>query len=67
MCVHLCVLGDRAEGAEATLEAGLKKLTLTVAQNHKEDSVEEQDKPCYPSPEIPSSSTATTILLLNSV
>lgn len=59
--------GDRAEGAEATLEAGLKKLTLTVAQNHKEDSGDEQDDPCYPSPEIPSSSSATTILLLNSV
>ncbi|XP_030004030.1 SH3 domain-binding protein 5 isoform X1 [Sphaeramia orbicularis] len=59
--------GDRADGAEATLEAGLKKLTLTVAQNQKEDSGDEQDDPCYPSPEIPSSSSATTILLLNSV
>lgn len=57
--------GDRAEGAEATLEAGLNKLTLTVA--HKQgDSGDEQD-PHYINPEISSPSSATTILLLNSV
>ncbi|KAM7383937.1 hypothetical protein PAMA_011341 [Pampus argenteus] len=58
--------GDRAEGAEATLEAGLNKLTLTVAQKQEGDSEDEQD-PHYTSPEISSPSSATTILLLNSV
>lgn len=32
--------GDRAEGAEAALETGLNKLTLTVAQKQDEDSGE---------------------------
>ncbi|XP_044192194.1 SH3 domain-binding protein 5-like [Thunnus albacares] len=58
--------GDRAEGAEATLEAGLNKLTLTVAQKQEGDSGDEQD-PQYMSPEISSPSSTTTILLLNSV
>ncbi|XP_023284349.1 SH3 domain-binding protein 5-like [Seriola lalandi dorsalis] len=57
--------GDRAEGAEATLEAGLNKLTLTV-KNKQGDSEDEQD-PHYINPEISSPSTATTVLLLNSV
>ncbi|XP_072226430.1 SH3 domain-binding protein 5-like [Leuresthes tenuis] len=57
--------GDRAEGAEATLEAGLSKLTLTVTQK-QEDSENEQD-PHYTDPEDSSPSSATTILLLNSV
>lgn len=57
---------DRAEGAEATLEAGLNKLTLTVAQKQEGDSGDEQD-PQYMSPEISSPSSTTTILLLNSV
>ncbi|XP_071356351.1 SH3 domain-binding protein 5-like [Trachinotus anak] len=57
--------GDRAEGAEATLEAGLNKLTLTVT--HKQgDSGDEQD-PHLINPEISSPSSATSILLLNSV
>lgn len=60
--------GDRAEGAEAKLGVGLKKLTLTVAQKHKEDSGDEQgDDRGYVSPEIPPSSSPTAILLLNSV
>ncbi|KAM3596129.1 uncharacterized protein V6R79_008605 [Siganus canaliculatus] len=58
--------GDRADGAEATLEAGLNKLTLTVAQKEKEDSEDEPD-PHYINPEIPSASSATTILLVNGV
>lgn len=58
--------GDRAEGAEATLEAGLNKLTLTVAQKQDGDSEDEQD-PLYMNPDISSPSPATTILLLNSV
>ncbi|XP_038581315.1 SH3 domain-binding protein 5 [Micropterus salmoides] len=58
--------GDRAEGAEATLEASLNKLTLTVAQKQEEDTGDEQD-PHYINPEISSPSSATTILLLNSV
>ncbi|XP_039978494.1 SH3 domain-binding protein 5-like [Xiphias gladius] len=57
--------GDRAEGAEATLEAGLSKLTLTVAQKQG-DSGDEQD-PHYNKPENCSPSSATTVLLLNSV
>ncbi|XP_035489422.1 SH3 domain-binding protein 5 [Scophthalmus maximus] len=57
--------GDRAEGAEATLEAGLSKLTLTVAQKQG-DSGDEQD-PHYINPEITSPSSATAILHLNSV
>lgn len=58
-------IGDRAEGAEATLEAGLNKLTLAAAE--KEDSGDEQD-PHYTNPELSSPGPATaTILLLNSV
>ncbi|XP_040908691.1 SH3 domain-binding protein 5 [Toxotes jaculatrix] len=57
--------GDRAEGAEATLEAGLSKLTLTITQKQG-DSGDEQD-PHYINPEISSPSSATAILLLNSV
>ncbi|KAM6973987.1 SH3 domain-binding protein 5-like [Tautogolabrus adspersus] len=57
--------GDRAEGAEAKLEAGLTKLTLTVAQQEG-DAGEEQD-PSHMNPEMSSSSPATTILILNSV
>ncbi|XP_071394793.1 SH3 domain-binding protein 5 [Centroberyx affinis] len=56
--------GDRAEGAEATLEAGLNKLTLTAA--HKQDSGDEQDS-YNTSAELPSPGPAATILLLNSV
>ncbi|KAK5855359.1 hypothetical protein PBY51_005462 [Eleginops maclovinus] len=56
--------GDRAEGAEATLEAGLNKLTLTVAQKQEEgDSGEEQD-PHLINPEM---SSPSSVLLLNSV
>lgn len=62
----MCVVGDRAEGAEATLETGLNKLTLTVAQKEEGDSGDEQD-PHYINPEISSPSAATAILLLNSV
>lgn len=70
-CVHhglcFCVraAGDRAEGAEATLEASLNKLTLTVAQKER-DSGDEQD-PQYTDPDISSPSSASTILLLNRV
>uniref|UniRef100_A0A665TB67 SH3 domain-binding protein 5 n=1 Tax=Echeneis naucrates TaxID=173247 RepID=A0A665TB67_ECHNA len=57
--------GDRAEGAEATLEAGLNKLTLTVT--HKQgDSGDKQD-PHYTNPETSSPSSATAILVVNSV
>lgn len=58
--------GDRAEGAEATVEAGLNRLTLTVAQKEEGDSEDERD-PCCINPEISSPGSATTILLLNSV
>ncbi|XP_047239152.1 SH3 domain-binding protein 5-like [Girardinichthys multiradiatus] len=57
--------GDRAEGAEASLEGGLSRLTLTGSQNPG-DSEDEQD-PHYINPEISSPSSATSILLLNSV
>ncbi|MEQ2181206.1 hypothetical protein GOODEAATRI_009024, partial [Goodea atripinnis] len=56
---------DRAEGAEASLEGGLSRLTLTGSQNPG-DSEDEQD-PHYINPEISSPSSATSILLLNSV
>lgn len=61
--------GDRAEGAEVILEAGLNKLTLTVSRQQEEDSGDEQDNqdPCYTDSQMSSSSPATTILLLNSV
>lgn len=62
----LYALGDRAEGAEATLEAGLTKLTLTVAEKEEGNSGDEQD-PHYMNHDISSSSPATTILLLNKV
>lgn len=62
----VCIAGDRAEGAEATLEAGLNKLTFTVAQKEEAGSGDEQD-PHYVNPDISSPSSATTILLLNSV
>ena len=65
VCVCVCVTGERAEGAEATLEAGMSKLTLTVVQK-QEDSGDDQD-PHYIKAEISSPSSATTILLLNSV
>lgn len=58
-------VGDRAEGAEATLEAGLNKLTLTVAQKER-DSGDEQD-PQYTDHDISSPGSASTILMLNSV
>lgn len=54
-------VGDRAEGAEATLEAGLNKLTLTVAQKEEGDSGDDQD-PQYMDPNV-----SSPILLLNSV
>ncbi|XP_041868581.1 SH3 domain-binding protein 5-like [Melanotaenia boesemani] len=57
--------GDRAEGAEATLEVGLNKLSLTVAQK-QEDSEVEQAPHCT-DPDISSQSSTTTILLLSSV
>lgn len=57
-----CVAGDRAEGAESALEAGLNKLTLTVAQKQEGDSGDEQDPPVM-SPEV---SSPTSIVLLNS-
>uniref|UniRef100_A0A3Q4N4X3 SH3 domain-binding protein 5 n=1 Tax=Neolamprologus brichardi TaxID=32507 RepID=A0A3Q4N4X3_NEOBR len=58
--------GNRAEGAEATLESGLNKLTLNVAQERDEDPADERD-PHYINPEITSPTSATSILLLNSV
>ncbi|XP_028253723.1 SH3 domain-binding protein 5 [Parambassis ranga] len=56
--------GDRAEGAEATLEAGLNKLTLTVTHKQEGDSGDEEDHH-YINSDISSPSTA--ILLFNSV
>ncbi|XP_008297978.1 SH3 domain-binding protein 5 [Stegastes partitus] len=58
--------GDRAEGAEATLEAGLNSLSLTVAQKQEADSGDEQDSH-FINPEISSPGSANTVLLLNSV
>ncbi|XP_041665391.1 SH3 domain-binding protein 5-like [Cheilinus undulatus] len=55
--------GDRAEGAEATLEAGLNKLSLA---QEEVDSEDERDPP-YINPDISSSTSAATILILNSV
>uniref|UniRef100_A0A8C6SJI9 SH3 domain-binding protein 5 n=1 Tax=Neogobius melanostomus TaxID=47308 RepID=A0A8C6SJI9_9GOBI len=59
--------GDRAEGAEE-LEAGLKKLTLTVAQKDTGDSGDEQsDDPGYVSPNVAMTNSPTPILLLNNL
>uniref|UniRef100_A0A3Q3JZQ0 SH3 domain-binding protein 5 n=1 Tax=Monopterus albus TaxID=43700 RepID=A0A3Q3JZQ0_MONAL len=58
--------GDRAKGAEARLEDGLNRLTLTVAQKQEGDSGDEQD-PHYINPEISSPSSPTAVLLLNSI
>ncbi|KAM6899255.1 LOW QUALITY PROTEIN: SH3 domain-binding protein 5-like [Xenentodon cancila] len=55
--------GDRAEGAEATVEDSLNKLTLSVAQT-QEDS--EQDSQ-FTDPEISSPGSAATVLLFNGV
>nr|XP_057903497.1 SH3 domain-binding protein 5 isoform X1 [Doryrhamphus excisus] len=52
--------GDRAEGAETTLEDGLSKLNLTVAQT-QEDAADETSN------ELSSACSAPTILLLNGV
>lgn len=66
LCFRLYAVGDRAEGAEATLEASLTKLTLTVAEKDEGNSGDEQD-PHYTNPDISSPSSATTLLLLNKV
>lgn len=58
--------GDRAEGAEATLEAGLQKLALTAARERDADPADEQDPP-YGDPEISSPGPAATVLLLDGV
>ncbi|CAL8364492.1 unnamed protein product [Arctogadus glacialis] len=57
--------GDRAEGAEAALEAGLKKLTLTAAHA----DARQDDNPCNPDrPEelLPTPATPT-VHILNSL
>lgn len=66
-CHHIIFLsaGDRAEGAEATLESSLNKLTLTVAQEEEGDSGDDQDPPDM-NPEHSSSAT-NSLLLLNGV
>lgn len=56
--------GERAEGAEATLEAGLNKLTLTVAQKQEEGDTGEEQDPHLMNPEM---SSPSSVLLLNSV
>lgn len=58
--------GDRAEGAEATLEANLNKLTITAAQEQEGDSEDEQDHH-YTNTDISSPAAAAPILLLNHV
>ncbi|KAM9384710.1 SH3 domain-binding protein 5-like [Pholidichthys leucotaenia] len=58
--------GDRAEGAETTLEDGLNKLTLNIADKEDADSGNEED-PHYINPEITSPTAATAILLFNGV
>lgn len=67
LACHLMFLsaGDRAEGAEATLESSLNKLTLAVAQEEGEDSGDERDAR-YMNPQL-SSPAAKSLLLLNSV
>lgn len=65
-CHHMFLsAGDRAEGAEATLESSLNKLTLTVAQEEEGDSGDDRDAH-YMNPEL-SSPNASSLLLLNSV
>uniref|UniRef100_A0A1A8NCK7 SH3 domain-binding protein 5 n=1 Tax=Nothobranchius rachovii TaxID=451742 RepID=A0A1A8NCK7_9TELE len=54
--------GDRAEGAEVTLEDSLNKLTLTVAQ-----VCEDEDDPHPADSGVSFPSSASTILLLSSV
>ena len=58
----VCPTGDRAEGAEAALEAGLKKLTLTAAHA----DARQDDNPCNPdNPEelLPTPATPTVHVL----
>ncbi|KAJ3609788.1 hypothetical protein NHX12_024298 [Muraenolepis orangiensis] len=57
--------GDRAEGAEAAVEAGLNKLTLT-ASAHTDDREEEDDQHRYPEV-LPATPVATAILLTSGV
>ncbi|KAF7221563.1 SH3 domain-binding protein 5 isoform X1 [Nothobranchius furzeri] len=54
--------GDRAEGAEVTLEDSLNKLTLTVAQ-----VCEDEDDPHPADSGVSFPSSASTVLLLSSV
>ncbi|XP_034401178.1 SH3 domain-binding protein 5 [Cyclopterus lumpus] len=53
--------GDRAEGAEAALQAGLNKLTLTVAQKQEGDPGDERDL------HVVDPEASTTAQLLHSV
>ncbi|CAL8294682.1 unnamed protein product [Merluccius merluccius] len=60
--------GDRAEGAEAAVEAGLNKLTLTAARADER----QEDERRYPAdpqvlPPTPAAAAAPPVLLLNSV
>ena len=58
----MCFTGDRAEGAEAAVEAGLNKLTLTVVHA----DAHQDDKPGYPgNPEdlLPTPATPTVHVL----
>uniref|UniRef100_A0A3B5KWR3 SH3 domain-binding protein 5 n=1 Tax=Xiphophorus couchianus TaxID=32473 RepID=A0A3B5KWR3_9TELE len=57
--------GDRAEGAEASLEGGLRKLALTASRNPGES--EDEEDPHYINPELTSPSSAASVLLLNGV
>uniref|UniRef100_A0A3B5QX57 SH3 domain-binding protein 5 n=2 Tax=Xiphophorus maculatus TaxID=8083 RepID=A0A3B5QX57_XIPMA len=57
--------GDRAEGAEASLEGGLSKLALTASRNPGES--EDEEDPHYINPELTSPSSAASVLLLNGV
>uniref|UniRef100_A0A3P9PY14 SH3 domain-binding protein 5 n=1 Tax=Poecilia reticulata TaxID=8081 RepID=A0A3P9PY14_POERE len=57
--------GDRAEGAEASIEGGLSKLSLTASRNPGES--EDEEDPHYINPELTSPSSAASVLLLNGV
>ncbi|KAM8883727.1 SH3 domain-binding protein 5-like isoform 2-T2 [Synchiropus picturatus] len=56
--------GDRAEGAEAALQASLNKLSLTV---QTQENVDEDHNPDFTSPGLSSPTLSSTILLVNTI
>jgi len=63
----VCLIGDRAEGAEAAVEAGLSKLTLTAAHTDDDRQDDGHRYPGNPEVVLPPAPATAGILLVNSV